>query len=97
MQGVLYVVQIKEVEGYPVILLRLNGVDPAGNERDTIFEFELPLNFKFDTRLNPNFSAFSLLKGEYVGFYFSKIADKTVFDGTIQALQQQLSLSAAQV
>ena len=37
MSGVLRMTQVKDCENYPVILLELNGVDPAGIERDTVF------------------------------------------------------------
>ncbi len=52
MVGTLKIVQVKECQGYPCVMLKLVGTDSAGNERDTVFEYELPFNFKFENDLS---------------------------------------------
>jgi len=86
MHGVLYLIQIKEVQNYPVVMVQLKGTDAAGIERDVVFENELSFNFAFDGNLGPNFSALALMNGEYGGFYFSDRSEKTDFDGKILEL-----------
>ena len=73
-------------------MIQLLGVDAAGFERDAVFEYELPFNFQFEDNLYSNFSALSLMKGEFVGFLFSNSAEKSAFDGTVRALQGQLTV-----
>ena len=79
MKGVLRMLKTKEVQGYPVVLLELKGTDEAGVERATVFEYELPFNFRFDGDLSRQFSAIALSNGEYVGFFFANPGDKEDF------------------
>ena len=97
MIGVLRVIQVHECEagGYPVITLQLIAVDPAGIEREAVFEYELPFNFVFEPDLSRTFSALGLEKGEFVGFLFDSYEDKEDFSGKMQAIQGQLRLAAA--
>ncbi len=97
MQGVLRLIQIKEVESYPVVMIQLKGTDSAGFERATVFEFELPFNFLFDGNLGTDFSAVALSKGEYVGFLFSDRASKADFDCKIIDLKTKLTASPIQL
>ena len=48
MKGELQLTKIKEVENKPLVLLKLIGTDSIGAKRDVVFEYELPLNFKFE-------------------------------------------------
>lgn len=88
MVGVLRLIQVKECDegGYPVIILQLKGADPAGIERDTVFEYELPLNFVFEQDLTRTFSALALTKGEWIGFLFDSPEDKDDFNGKMLAI-----------
>ena len=87
MFGVLRLIQVKEEEGYPVTMLQLTGTDPAGSERDVVFEYELPFNFVLEAGLTRNFCAISLLqKGEYVGFFFENPEEKESFVANMQVV-----------
>lgn len=76
MNGVLRLIQIKEIEGFPVVMVQLTGVDVAGTEKGVVFEYELPFNFQFDGSLYSTLSVFPLAKGEFVGFLFNSASDK---------------------
>ena len=54
--GSLRVVLLEHVR-VPIAAVRVNSVAPNGLERGVIFEYELPLNFKFDPDLTGTFSA----------------------------------------
>lgn len=96
MIGVLRVIQVHECEGgHPVISLQLIACDPAGIEREAVFEYELPFNFVFEPDLSRTFCALGLEKGEFVGFLFDSYEDKEDFSGKMQAIQGQLRLPAA--
>jgi len=86
MSGVLRVIQVKEQDSYPVIMLQLKGQDSAGIERDTVFEFELPMNFVFELDLTRTFSAVGFTNGEYIGFLFDSYEDKEDFSGKMGAI-----------
>ena len=86
MIGALRMILVKEVMSYPVIILQMKSVDPAGIERDIVFEYELPFNFKFDQDLTRTFSAIGMKNGEYIGFLFSSSEDKADFAGKMQAV-----------
>lgn len=58
----------------PIIFLRLS--DRIG---DTTFEYETPLNFKFDMSLAQNFVAVKVFKGQWIGFHFKKESDRQTF------------------
>ena len=89
MIGVLRIIQIKDCDNYPLVVLELKGIDPAGIERDVVFDYELPINFVFDhPNLTRTFSALSLnqKKGELIGFFFESMDDREDFDGRMQAI-----------
>ena len=58
---------------------------------DELFEYEIPLNVKFE-KLTSNFVALNFLdKGEYVGFKFSTgVADCTNFTQILTDLAEKL-------
>ena len=93
-EGVLRLIQITEVENYPVVLIQMMGTDSAGFERATVFEFELPFNFSFDGNLGSNFSALALSKCDYVGFFFPDRTGKADFDSKILDLKTKLTASS---
>ena len=95
MRGVLRVIQVKEADGYPVIILQLTGQDDVGTERDVVFEFELPVNFTLEPDLTSQFSAIAMTNGEYIGFLFSSFLDKEDFTGKMGEIQNQLRLPQA--
>ena len=70
MFGALRLIQVHEAQDYPAVILQLTGTDAAGNERDVVFQYELPLNFRFDGDLTRTFSSIEFTNGEYVGFLF---------------------------
>ena len=44
--GNLYAVRTKDI-GAQIVVLRVYGTDDVGIERDVIFEYELPTNFRY--------------------------------------------------
>ena len=58
-----------------------------GNEKHTVFEYELPINFQIEADLTRTFSAIRLLNGEYLGFLFASPEDKDSFTTKIFELQ----------
>lgn len=80
MFGVLRMIQVKEANDYPAVILQLTGTDAAGTEREVVFQYELPLNFTFEGDLSQYFSSIALSNGEYVGFYFQTDVDKETFN-----------------
>ena len=95
MIGVLRIIQVHDCEGHPVIMLQMKGVDPAGIERDVVFEYELSFNFVFEQDLTRTFSALSIKKGEYIGFLFDSNDDKEDFNGHMLAIASQLRMPKA--
>ena len=90
MVGNLRLVKVHDAEGYPVLMLQLKGVDAALIERDTVFEFELPFNFKIEADLSRTFSAIECIQGEYVGFLFESPEDKDSFQAQLEVFHQTL-------
>ena len=93
MIGVLRIKQVRDCDSHPLIVLELKGTDPAGIERDVVFEYELPFNFRFDhANLTRTFSALSLKirKDDHIGFFFESVEDREDFDGKMHAIQNQL-------
>jgi len=70
MVGTLRLVQVKEFQGFPSVLVQLTGTDVAGIEREVVFDYELPFNFQLERFLSSTFAAIALGNGEYIGFYF---------------------------
>lgn len=64
----------------------MTGTDSIGTEKSIIFEYELPLNFKFEPDLSRTFSAIGLINGEYLGFLFKGPRDKDSFTTKILEL-----------
>lgn len=95
MKGVLRMKQTKEVQGYPVVLLELKGTDEAGVERATVFEYELPFNFRLESDLSRQFCALALSNGEYVGFFFADPRDKEDFSAKLAQVHAKLSVTPA--
>ena len=96
--GVLRLVQVKEIEGYPVVLIQITGVDVADIERGNTFEYELPFNFTFEGELSANLVAIRLqCKPEYLGLHFASAADKNVFAQLLSTISIRLSMSAAEL
>ena len=89
MIGVLRIKQVRDCDSHPLIVLELKGTDPAGIERDVVFEYELPFNFRFDhANLTRTFSALSLKirKDDHIGFFFESVEDREDFDGKMHAI-----------
>jgi len=63
------------VATYPVVVVQVDGVDEAGTERAKVLQYELPLNFRYDPDLSPQFSAIRIQRQEYLGFRFESIED----------------------
>ena len=63
MKGKLRLIQVKEFQGIPAVLLQLGGTDDAGVERDIVFEYELHFNFEFERDVNARFAALKLGNG----------------------------------
>lgn len=93
MQGVLRLIQVKEELDYPAILVQLVGTDPAGIEREVVFQSELPFNFKFDGDLSRTFAALELINGEWAGFLFTEDTDKADFVEKIADLHAKLAVT----
>lgn len=91
--GNLSLVQVKTVGHLPIVLLRLKATDRADIERKVVLEYELPLNFSYEGELSTNFVAVSLMKGEFLGFYFAERADKDVFAASLESLSLKLCVS----
>jgi len=71
----------------PITAIRLVAVDSNGLERGTVFEYELPLNFKFDASLSPAFTAIKIaINGEYFGLLFPSKQKKLAFDEDLSQL-----------
>ena len=49
MKGALRLVQVKEFQGFPCVIVQLTGTDAAGIERKVVFDYELPFNFTFES------------------------------------------------
>ena len=74
--------------GVPLSAVRLNAEDKSGLERGVVFEYELPINFKFEPDLAPTFSAIRThILGEYIGFKFNSEKDKKDFNNAISSLR----------
>lgn len=85
---------LEEISGLPISSVRLNAVDNDGLERNIIFEYELPLNFKFDPELSNTFSALQThIQGEYLGFLFTSAKDRIIFNRALESLQLQLKVN----
>ena len=69
------------------------GTDAAGIERDIVFQWELPFNFKFDGDLSRSFAALELTNGEWVGFLFSEDSDKSDYVEKLGELHAKLAVS----
>ena len=93
MQGVLRLIQVKDEADYPAVLVQLVGTDPAGIERDVVFQTELPFNFRFDGDLSRTFAAIELLNGEWAGFLFSEDSDKADFVDKLADLHAKLAVT----
>ena len=59
--GVLKLVEVGNV-GVPIIVIRLVGCDPVGNEKAIVMQYELPLNFRFLPDLTSTFMALHVTK-----------------------------------
>ena len=53
-----------EIERIPFAMIKLMTRDQDGNEGDSIFEYELPLNFEHDCNLSPTFYSVRCLKSD---------------------------------
>ena len=63
MKGSIRLVQVKEFQGFPSVLVQLTGTDAAGIEREVVFDYELPFNFSFERDLSNQFCAIKLGNG----------------------------------
>lgn len=98
LKGNLRVMLLEEIAGLPIASVRLNAVDNDGLERNIIFEYELPLNFKFDPELSSTFAAVQThIEGEYLGFLFTSAKDRIIFNRALESLQLQLKVSAHRI
>lgn len=67
------------INGIPCALINVIERGSAGSEFESLFQYEIPMNFKHDCDLSRNFYAIEGLKGNYFGFQFAKPAQKEVF------------------
>ena len=95
MQGILKLVRVKDVEGVPIINLRLYGTDESYEALTVILEYELPINFTFEAIRVGNFSALHIMKGQHLGFLFANKEDKIMWDRELEVLTFKLSLTKA--
>lgn len=87
LKGILKIMLLEEISGLPISSVRLTAVDNDGIERNTILEYELPLNFKFDPELSSTFSAVQThIQGEYLGFLFTSAKDRINFNRALESL-----------
>jgi len=87
-KGNLRLMHLEEICGLPIAAIRLNAIDYEGLERNVIFEYELPLNFKFEAELTNTFAAIQThIQGEYLGFLFTAAKDRIIFSRAIDSLQ----------
>ena len=70
----------------PMALIQLH-TDAAGAEGELIFEYELPCNFKTDPKVHQCMTALQIMKGQFVGFLFTKETEKGAFDHALQTLR----------
>lgn len=54
----------------PIVILRLS--DRKG---ETTFEYEVPINYKFESDTTQNFVSIKILMGNWIGLHFKKKAD----------------------
>ena len=54
----------------PIVILRLS--DRKG---ETTFEYEVPINFKYESDTSQNFVSIKILMGQWIGLHFKKKAD----------------------
>ena len=89
--GQVSIVLLKDV-GKPVTVIRVYQEDAeSGIMGDELFEYEIPLNVKFE-KLTSSFVALSFFdKGEHVGFKFSTgVADCIIFTQMLTDLAEKL-------
>lgn len=86
MYGSLRLTTRGELEGIPLASIKVTERGSAGSEFESLFEYELPLNFKHDCDLSPTFYAVEGLNGQYFGFQFAKRANKEVFTQQMKKL-----------
>lgn len=91
-KGNLYVVRIKDV-GIPMVVLRVYGADQVNREHDIVFEYELPINFAFQTGLTQTLTAIRLLRGrQALGFNFGEESECTRFNEFLTDLKKDLTI-----
>ena len=78
LKGTLKLTAQSEFEGVPLATIKVFEVDSQGTEIESIFEYELPLNFVHECDLSPTFYAIKGIKGQYFGFLFENPVDKQV-------------------
>ena len=69
-----------EIPDHPIYLVRVYGQDSIDNETEMIMEIEIPLNFNYLPDLTDTFSALQVIRGQHMGFLFSKAEDKAEFN-----------------
>jgi hypothetical protein len=99
LHGTLRVMHLDTISGLPIASIRMNSCDSIGLLRSVIFEYELPLNFKFDPEISSTFTAVQthLMGGEYLGFLFTSQKDRILFSRALESLQLQLKVTAKQI
>jgi hypothetical protein len=71
----------------------VHGQNDLEEELDVIMEMEIPLNFKYIPKLTPTFSALQVIRGQHMGFLFSKEADLTDFSNFMQKVVKKRTCS----
>ena len=60
MEGILKIMIVQEINNIPIVHIRLHN-DAAGVEKEVILEYELPINFSFDSKLHQNMTAIQIM------------------------------------
>ena len=85
-----------EIERIPIAKVKLIGTS-LNDEVETLFEYELPLNFKHDCKLSPTFYSLKSKNEQYFGFLFANANHKDSFVWTMKQLYDKLRKGRRQI